>query len=388
MHRIARPLMCLAIVTLAMPAPALTPGTDVLVPAAGRAGNWVTDLYIMNPGLDETTVEVSWLVRGESNENPTTMSYDVAGGETLVLTDVISSEFGLETGSGAFRITAGTEVIVNSRIFSQGEDRTFGQGFEGVPMTQATEEGETADVLGLSVNDAFRTNFFACAGPDGVSMSLSLVGPDGSELASRTRTLGAWMPVLQNMNGFMPVDGGFDNATLRVLVTAGSAVVGASKVDEGSTDPTTLESSVTVDAIPVGDVNGTYQFAIYDELSYATGGNLAIEEGALNGLNGTYTNWDKLDDSGDSACKWILLFGENLPTPTTLADLENGIEFAEDYTSHGLGVMTYTLALEVHDNFYITGTIDAVGSDFPVDVDGCNGEFPQLVVRGGRLPAE
>ena len=127
-------------------------------------------------------------------------------------------------------------------------------------MSLATATGETADVVGLSVSNAFRTNFYACGGPKGASLSIVLVDPDGTELASRTKNLGAWMPFLANMVNFMPTDADYDNGTLRVTVTDGSAVVGASKVDEASTDPTTLESSAAtgecsrVPPVPVGEL--------------------------------------------------------------------------------------------------------------------------------------
>ena len=32
--------------------------------------------------------------------------------------------------------------------------------------------------------------------------------------------------------------------------------------------------------------------------------------------------------------------------------------------------------------------IDAVGSDFPAEDEGCNGTFPQLVIYGGKMPVQ
>lgn len=382
-----RTLVCLALITAALPAIALTPGTEVLVPAAGRGGGWVTDLYIMNPGTEAVTAGVGWLVRGQANETPTALDYTIGAGETLVLTDVIFEEFGFESGNGAFLVVASDTVVVNSRIYSAAGDETFGQGFEGVPTSLATAIGETADVVGLAVNASFRTNFYACAGSEGAQMSLVVVDPAGVEIAAGTKNLRAWEPFLQRINNVLET-GEFDDGTLRVTVNAGSAVVGASKVDNASTDPTTLESSVAECSAPVADDNGTYQFAIYDSLSYATGGNFTIAADAATGLTGTYTNWDKLDPAGDSACKWILLFGAGFPTPTSLADLADGVTFSDDYQTHGLGIMTWTLKLDVVDGMYLSGTLDAVGSDFPTDVAGCNGTFPTMTVYGGKMPAQ
>ncbi len=385
MRYLAYFLLCTALIAPAATAPALTPGTDVLVPAAGRVSTWITDLYIMNPGAEPTTVTVAWLVRGQANPNPAELTFTIGPGETLTLPDVILEDFGFAAADGAFRVTADIEVVVNSRIYSAQDSETFGQGFEGTPIGLATASGGRTDIVGLSSNSQFRTNVYACAGPDGATLDMALVAPDGTEIATKTKSLQAWMPFLKRIDQLM-ASGDFDDGTLRVTVRDGSAVVGASKVDSTSSDPTTLEGSVS--ASGTTDVNGIYQFAIYDSLSYSTGGNLVVEGGAVEALDGTYTNWDKLDGSGDSECTWQFLFGWGLAIPASLEDLEDGVTFSDDHSNFGLGVLTYTVVMEIRDNLYVTGTIDAVGSDFPAGDDGCNGTFPQLVIYGGKMPVE
>ena len=385
MRFLAFSFLCLALVVPGTTVTALTPGADVLVPAAARVSTWITDLYIMNPGDEAATVTVAWLVRNQANPSPTDLTFTVGPGETLTLPDVILDQFGLTTGSGAFRVTANVEVIVNSRIYSADGSETFGQGFEGTPISLATASGARTDVVGLSSNSQFRTNIYGCAGSDGATLNIVLVAPDGSEIATKTKTLRSWEPFLRQVDQLMP-SGDFDDGTLRVTVADGAAVVGASKVDSETSDPTTLEGSVSISG--AGDVNGIYQFAIYDSLSYSTGGNLVVEDGAIDALEGTFTNWDKVDGSGQSECTWQFLFGRNLATPVSLGDLENGVTFSEDHTNNNLGIMTYSVTMEVRDNLYITGTIDAVGSDFPTDSEGCNGTFPQLIIYGGKMPGQ
>ncbi len=385
MRFLAYTLLCFALFVPAATAPALTPGTDVLVPAAARVSTWITDLYIMNPGTEPVAVTVAWLIRGQGNSNPVDLTFNIGPGETLTLPDVILGEFGMGTASGAFRVTADTEVVVNSRIYSVDGGETFGQGFEGTPMSLATSVGETSDIVGLSVNSQFRTNVYACSGPSGASLSMVLVAPGGDEIATMTKTLQPWMPFLQRIDQLMN-SGDFDDGTLRVTVMDGSVVVGASKVDEISSDPTTLEGSVSSSGMT--EVNGIYQLAIYDSLSFSTGGNLVVEEGAVDALDGTYTNWDKLNGTGESECTWLFLFGRGLATPVSLEDLSDGVIFSDDHSNNGLGVMTYTVAIEITDNLYLTGTIDAVGSDFPAEPDGCNGTFPQLTIYGGKMPVQ
>ena len=194
MRFLAYTLLCCALIAPAATAPALTPGTDVLVPAAARVSTWITDVYIMNPGTEPVAVTVAWLIRGQGNSSPLSLTYNIGPGETLTLPDVILGEFGMDTASGAFRVTADTEVIVNSRIYSVDGGKTFGQGFEGIPMGLATGVGQTSDIVGLSFNTQFRTNVYGCAGPNGASLNMALVAPDGSEMAAKTKTLQPWMP--------------------------------------------------------------------------------------------------------------------------------------------------------------------------------------------------
>lgn len=361
---------------------ALTPAAEVLVPAAGRGAPWGTDLYILNPGATTISVTVEWLVRDQSNPDPASATFVAAPGETLVLRDVIFETFGVGEGNGAFRVTADAPVVVNSRIFSFAEGETFGQGFEGVPLGLATTQGQVSDIVGLSQNSQFRTNVYGCAGPDGATLEFSLLAPDGSELATGGRSLGAWAPFLRRVDQLLG-SGPFDDGTLRVSVTSGSAVVGASKVDNLSTDPTTLESSVSSGG---ADVNGTYYLAIEDSLTYATGGTLTIADGQVDQLRATYSNWDKVEGS-ESVCRYSFLFGAGLQTPLALDDLALGETFVEDYTDDGLGEIEYTVNLEITDNLTVEGSVTAVGSGFPLDVDGCNGDFPELAIWGGKLPA-
>jgi len=360
---------------------ALSPGQEVIVPAAGRGAPWGTDLYIMNPGTSTVSVNVSWLVRGADNTAPDSFQLSIMAGETAVLEDVILNDFGLEEGNGAFLVEAdGGDVIVNSRIFAAEGGATFGQGFEGVPTWAATQNGQTTNVVGLSFTSDFRTNIYATAGPDGASIDFSLLDPDGIELESVTLNLtGAWEPYLRRVNQLFPGVANFDNATLQAEVTSGFAVIGASKVDNASTDPTTLESAATGGG---GGIEGTYQMSLYDTLAFASGGNIVISGGDVNAINGTYTNWDKLDGP-DPACPLIFQWGQGL-SPTPVEDFADGVEFADTYANTGGGVMTWTVQFVPGEGSSLEGTVTAVGSEFTGIDQGCNGNFPPLTLAAGK----
>jgi len=382
MRRLIIAVVALALVATATPVFALNSGTDIIVPAAGRGTPWVTDLYVGNPGATTVTGSIFWLVRDQPNPSPASISFTVAPGATAIYEDIILAEFGLASASGAFRVTASDTVIVNSRIYATDGSATFGQGFEGVPVPAATQAGGTATVVGLSFNDAFRTNVYATAGANGATMALSLLRPDGTSFATENLTLGAWEPYLRRVNQLFPGVGNFDNATLQAEVASGSAVVGASKVDNESTDPTTLESDAT--AAGSASVDGVYQISMYDSAFFAAGGNIIIDEGVVTQINGTYFNWDKLD-GGEAACTLQFLWGLGM-SPTPLADFATGVTFSDSYVSTGSGVMEWTVTFTVEDNMVIDGTVTAVGSEFTAsDELGCNGDFPALTLQGGKM---
>jgi len=388
MKRVVPFLSCVVLLAGVGAVNALSPASDVLVPAAGRGGAWVTDLYVMNPGTETVTGTIYWLVRGRANPNPVSVPFSLGPGQTQVMNDVIQEDFGISSGSGAFRVTADSEVVVNSRIFATEGDTTFGQGFEGVPAAAATQAGQTTSIVGLSqVAGAFRTNFYALAGADGASMVVSLLDPDGDELATNTLELEAYEPFLKRINQTVPTDD-FADGSLQVSVTAGSAVVGASKVDEMSTDPTTLESSAP---LGIQGVDGTYEFKLADSEGFAAGGDIVVEGGQVVALNGTYANWDKdVDGNSDADCPLLFRWGPGLPE-TDVADFADGVTFSDSYEASGSGELTWTLEFNIEQGLTVTGTLSASGSGFPSAVDpaedqsGCNGEFPALVLTGGKV---
>ncbi len=382
MRRLLTAVVALALVATAVPVFALNSGADIIVPAAGRGTPWVTDLYIANPGDTAVTGSVFWLVRGVTNPNPTSFDFTLEPGETGIYEDVILSEFGLDSAGGAFRVFANGTVIVNSRIYASDGTATFGQGFEGVPIPAATQTGAAATVVGLSSNDAFRTNIYATAGLEGAAIALTLLDPTGSVLSSASLQLGAWEPYLRRVDQLFPGVANFDNATLQADVASGSVVIGASKVDNESTDPTTLESDATAGGS--SSIDGTYQISIYDSALFAAGGNFVIDSEVVTQINATYFNWDKLE-GGEPACTLQFLWGLGL-SPTPLADFASGVTFSDSYVSTGSGDMEWTVTFTVSDNMVIDGTVSAVGSDF-TDAEelGCNGDFPALVLKGGKM---
>lgn len=384
----ARPLVCLiAVVALAAPAFAITPGDDLLIAGAARTPDWVSDLYINNPGATTVQVQLFWLERNPETANPDPINFTIGPEQTLVLPDVIGNDLGLSRGEGAFRITStGGEVTANLLVYSQKFGGTLGSGFEAIPAASATSAGETAFVMGLvdgdGVNDDddFYTNVFALAGADGVTMDLDLVSASGAVLDTATVTLDAYRPWLSFRTADIWNQNGYEG-TLRVRVSAGSAAILASKIDEATKDPTTLESQF---GASVASADGTYHFAIYDSLAFASGGNLSIDDDIVTVINGTYSNFDKLDGGGSSECTLVFQWGVGL-SPTDRDEFEQGVEIIDTYPDPGGGEMTWTVTFTVDENIGLQGTIDAEGAGFSGEDAGCNGTFPTLSFTGGKI---
>jgi hypothetical protein len=360
---------------------AIAPGDDLLIAGAARTNRWHSDLYINNAGTTTVSVDVLWLERDQANPNPESRTFSIGPDETLILDDVLSKDFGKNNAAGAFRITVtGGEVTANLIVFSGFNDPdggTFGSGFEAIPASAATGAGESTTVMGLASTSSFYTNIFALAGANGVTMDLDLLDPDGDVLDTATVTLAAYEPWLSFRTDLWDVST-FENGTLLARVSAGSAVILGSKTDENSTDPTTLESAFGAGA---GSSDGTYQFAIYDSLAFASGGNLVIDDDIVEAINGTYINFDKVDGGGISECTLIFLWGIGL-TPTAVEDFETGVEFTDTYPDGG--DMTWDVVFTLDDNLGFSGTIDAEGANFTGADVGCNGTFPTLTFEGGK----
>jgi hypothetical protein len=372
--------LTLLVLMAATTASAISPSDDLLIAGAARTNRWIGDLYINNPGATSVSVDVIWLNRDTQDPNPDPATYTIGPGETLILADVLNTVFGFNRAEGAFRITAtGGEVTANLIVFTGAgsEDGTYGSGFEAIPAASAPSAGEFTTIMGMVLDSDFYTNLFALAGASGVTMDVDLVDPDGGVLDTTQVVLDAYEPWFASVENLWSVSE-FANGTAQARVSAGSMVMLGSKVDRASKDPTTLEQEFGGGG---GSVDGTYQFAIYDSLAFASGGNLVIDDGMVETITGTYFNFDKVDMVGESECTLIFLWGISL-VPTAVEDFASGVEFTDTYPDGS--EMTWTVTFTVDDNLGFSGTIDAIGSNFTGEDTGCDGDFPALGFTGGK----
>lgn len=246
---------------------ALNPDDELWIPAAARgAGSggsfWMTDLYVMNPGEEDLAVEVSWLERGADNSGAEGVEVEIAAGETLVLADVINTLFGEEDAAGAIHLEvvedeegeeSGDEdealIIATARIYNLDDGETFGQGFEGLISDAAisAEEEDPTHVIAVSDDAGFRSNWYGMNitadeddEPEEAEVLVELLDESGDVLASETFTMAPMAPMLRPVANLGAGD--VENATLRFTMLEGEGLFGASKIDQASNDPTTLEA--------------------------------------------------------------------------------------------------------------------------------------------------
>ena len=410
------PALAILVLGTAASGLALNPATDLYLPAAARVTgvqnnvslSWVTDLYVYNPGNLGASVEVYWLPRDTDNSGAVPKSFTVGPGQTLVLPDVIFKTFGIKTGNdgGAFRVTSTAEVIVNARIYNTITDdpkvdpslfgTTFGQGLEGVPSSAAVAAGSSTDITGLANNGAtgdagtFRSNVFAVStSTSPTTLVFTLLDAGGNPLAtSQPETLPPRAAFFKSVSKLFPGIGDFDDATLHVEVSAGSAIVIGSKNDNGFSDGTTLESWWPLGTTGAA-ADGTYQLGIYDSLGFATGGSLSLAGGNVTALDASYLNFDKDDDQdGQADCPWSFAVGAGLSLPNPVGIFAGGVTFTDSYDADSAsgfsgGDITWTVTFTFGSGRGFSGTVEAVGSGFSGDDAGCNGAFPPLELRGG-----
>jgi hypothetical protein len=281
--------MVLAIVVAsASIAVALNPDDELWIPAAGRGPGssgsfWVTDLYVMNLGAEPVTVEVVWLERDADNSDAEGVEFEVGAEGTLVLDDVISTVFGQDTASGAFHVevveeepgksleTDDPRLIASARIYNVNDDETFGQGFEGIVEDAAisSDDEDPTHAIGVSDNEAFRSNWYGLnitvddeELPVEAEVLVEVLALTGEVLASSTFTMAPFAPLLWPVSDLGA--GNLDDATLRFTMLEGEGIFGASKVDELSNDPTTLEAHWDCSAEDSGEEEFTEEFFIED----------------------------------------------------------------------------------------------------------------------------
>ncbi len=118
---------------------------------------------------------------------------------------------------------------------------------------------------------------------------------------------------------------------------------------------------------------------------YSTGGSLLVLDELVALVTATYTNWDK-GSPGDPDCTLMFRWGTSEAGIHALSEYATGVTFDQSFSD---GAMTWTVTLSLDltaGGQAVSGTIEALGSDFNSILSGCNGTFPTLMLHGGVRP--
>ena len=244
---------------------ALPPAKESFVLSAGQGtgsgtAQWRTDVWIYNPSTTQkATVDIFYLPRtsgSAANTSPTSRRVEVNAGATRELLQILATNFGL-TGAnfGALRFLSDVDVVVTGRIYDanvkiQGQTNagTAGQFFPGLASGLAIASGQFTDIVGLQQDTASRSNLaFVEVTGNGANLKLERINDSGVVQATITDAIGAYgarqiNKVLESLQGAATT-----NQRVRVTVTGGSGkvLVAASRLDQITNDPYTIEMTTT-----------------------------------------------------------------------------------------------------------------------------------------------
>ncbi len=365
---------------------AVNPGTDVVVAACGTAAGmppayWLTDLIVYCPGPSAATITVYYLPRGGDNSGASSLDFTIQPGATLIRPNVVGTDFG-EESLGALRIVSDQTVVVHSVTKNNpggpaAPDRdALGQGFPGIPVSEAIAAGHSTVIPGLTQNADQRSNFGVVdVSGAGSEVVVRIVDPSGAQLGSRTYTLAAWEPF--QASAMAVVAEGFEAGTLAMDVVSGAVVGYASKVNTGSGDASTLEMYWPCDSRTTSD--GTYAFVTTTETGdISGGGTVTVSGGVVTELSGKVIGFAK-----DPPCSLVLPYC--IQDATALSAFASGQDIEVNYSHQGdiTGNVTWHLTLGLTDNLSVAGTLTGSGSGWGGSLYGCNGVLPTMTVTGG-----
>jgi len=220
-----------------------------LVPAAAHTEGandttWVTDLVLVNPGLETAQASLFVHRRDTDNSQPEQLGYTIAPGQTLELLDVLATEASFE-GAAALRIESDSQLIIASRTYNDTPEGAFGQLIRGFPAARAFGEEVVGHLLMLEESAGFRTNLGLASLSDGqIILTVEVFTSSGESLSSLHHTLPpyGYVQVDRFLRGYTSgkIEGA--RAEVRVVTPGGRAMAYASIVDNATGDPTYMDA--------------------------------------------------------------------------------------------------------------------------------------------------
>lgn len=365
-------LLVLIIIAASAPAAhAVVAGKDLYLPSVGHGqgqcpggicSQWRSDAWIYNPSSSATaTVQVSFLSRDQENATPPSETVSVAPGETRELLDVVLTVFNLDGVYGALRFVSDSDVVVTGRVYDENVVTnkgagTAGQFFAGLPAKMAIGNGESTGLIGLAQDSTgtSRTNF-GLVETSGATVTVEVSQRDaaGVPLAAKSYTLRAREVIQRSITDLGGTLGTNQRLELRVTGGSGQVLAFASRLDNRTGDPSTVEMWVA----PAATVHttGLFEGAVRDSAGVLLDGvvQLTISEAgvvAYEGLAGI--------PCGTSE-SYVVDFADTPASPITITGGTFSATVTVPYSDAGSTVFTtvWTLNGTMGSDGVITGTL-------------------------------
>lgn len=217
---------------------------------------WRSDVRVYYPGQGTVPLTLTYYPANTANPTPVQKTMSIGAGQILSFDDIVLGTFNIDNGSGGLRIESTSPLFTTSRTFNLTSSATYGQDIPAVPYSLAFDADETVVFSGLS-DSGYRTNvgFFNLSG-EGVDLTLTLKGPDGTTLATKAFRLEANMMTQFNLFTYLGLSG-TSAASLSIVGTGASTYVAyASIIDNRSGDPVFVPASKSTASQPTGGGNG------------------------------------------------------------------------------------------------------------------------------------
>jgi PKD repeat protein len=211
--------------------------------AAGDAGSvWRSDIAFFNP--TGTTAEIGLQLYSGNGRGSCVAAPSAPASASTHIEDVLLTSFGLSSGSGGVAVYSESDLVVTSRTYNLTTKGTFGQTIPGRRAGAAIGDGESAVLIQLHENQAFRTNIGflnISAGP--VSVEVDLYTESGSFVGRYRRTLGPYSYKQVNRIFADYTSQEISNGRAEVRVSGGAVLAYASVVDNQTSDPSYIEAA-------------------------------------------------------------------------------------------------------------------------------------------------
>ncbi|MEN8162558.1 MAG: phospholipase D-like domain-containing protein [Acidobacteriota bacterium] len=210
---------------------------------------WASDVGITNLGAEELSFKFQFLPRGQDNSSVDfSESFTLGGNQAIAYSDIWNDLAGGQ-GAGAINVCVdnGDNAGVVSRIYSTGDNGTYGQSFDGMrggaPAKVVT--GEKVRLTYLFQNDAYRTNVgFMNAGANTVFVQGEFFDSEGNSLGIKGVNLKPYSNFQWNkaftLDPIFAADIEAGYVDVWTDTPAADFLTYASVVDNGTDDPTTI----------------------------------------------------------------------------------------------------------------------------------------------------